>query len=87
VEPDRLISTSSEGLSARTEIEAPCFFKYGSRTLSGARTWQGKFFFPARFAKERCAFEWLRFHLELLSVRSVFFSSQKSFLNDKLFAR
>ena len=34
VEPDRLLSTSSKGLSATTEIEAPCFVNYGSRTLS-----------------------------------------------------
>ena len=43
MEPDRSLSTSSEGLSAITEIEAPCFFNYGSRTLFWSRTWQGKF--------------------------------------------
>ena len=42
VEPDRFLSTSSEGLSATTEIEAPFFINYGSRTLLGSRTWQGK---------------------------------------------
>ena len=31
--PDRLLSTSSQGLTATSEIEAPCFFNYGSRTL------------------------------------------------------
>jgi len=45
VEPDRLLSTSSEGLSAKTEIEAPFFVNYGSRTLLRARTWQGKLFY------------------------------------------
>ena len=33
MEPDRFLSTSSEGLSATTEIEAPCFYNYGSRTF------------------------------------------------------
>ena len=49
MEPDRSLSTSSEGLSATTEIEAPFFINYGSRTLLGSRTWQGKLsarFFP-----------------------------------------
>jgi len=51
VEPDRLLSTSSEGLSAKTEIGAPFFVNYGSRTLLRARTWQGKFFFASYFPK------------------------------------
>ena len=32
VEPDRLLSTPSKGLSAIIEIEAPCLINYGSRT-------------------------------------------------------
>jgi len=51
VEPDRLLSTSSEGLSAKTEIEAPFFVNYGSRTLLRARTWQGKFSLPVIFER------------------------------------